>query len=63
MDTITIEDKEYKVESLTENAKAQIANIQFADQEIARLQSKIAVFQTARSAYMYTLKKELEAIQ
>ena len=63
MGMITIDEKEYDFEKLSDDAKAQIANIHFADEGIARLQSQIAVYQTARSAYMFTLKKELETSQ
>ena len=60
MKTIIIDEKEYDVKKLSDNAKAQIANIHFVDEEIVRLQSQVAVYQTARSAYMFTLKKEVE---
>lgn len=39
--TITINSKDYAVAELSEAAKAQIANIQVADAELARLQQQL----------------------
>lgn len=58
--TITVDGKEYDSESLSDNAKKLIANIQFADQELARLRMQNAAMQTARQSYVLTLKNELE---
>ena len=51
MPNITIDDKEYDVASLSDEAKNQLASIQFVDSELARLQAKVAAMQTARMAY------------
>jgi hypothetical protein len=48
MTTIKIDNKEYDVESLSEEAKAQLASIRFIDAEIERLKGHLAVMQTAR---------------
>lgn len=61
MTTITIDNKKYDVDSLSEEAKAQIANIQFVDAELARLQAQAAALQTARIAYSNELQKHLDA--
>lgn len=58
--TITIDGKEYESENLSDNAKKLIANIQFADQELARLRMQNASVQTARQSYIATLKNELD---
>ena len=50
MPTITID-------TLSEEAKAQLASIQFVDGEFARLQAKTATLQTARSAYVRALSE------
>lgn len=55
MSTITIDNKEYKLESLSEEAKAQIGSIQLVDQKIADLNSQLAIMQTARNAYYQAL--------
>lgn len=56
MDTITIEGVEYKISSLSDEAKQQIVNIQFADSEIQRLQFQVAVAMTAKNAYLNAFK-------
>lgn len=61
MSEITIDGKKFNVDSLSNNAKAQLGNLQFVDQEIARAQAHLAVLQTARNAYAQALKQELDA--
>lgn len=48
---ITIDDKEYDEEQLSDEARAQIVNVRVADQEIAALEQKMAIARTARNAY------------
>lgn len=55
MSAITIDGVEYKLDELSEDAKAQITSLNFVDAEIARLQAEISVFQTARNAYALAL--------
>ena len=55
--TIKINDEEYDVETLSDEAKNQLASIEFVDAELARLQAKTAVLQTARIAYVKELSK------
>lgn len=59
--TITINNQDYAVAELSEAAKAQIANIQVADAELARLQQQLALVQTARNAYAAALIAAVEA--
>lgn len=59
MSTIKIDNVEYALESLSEEARAQLKNIQFVDQELARLQAQVAAMQTARNAYVGALKGAL----
>jgi hypothetical protein len=56
---ITIDGTQYDLESLSEAAKSQLTNIQVTDQEIARLQQRLAIAQTARQAYARALQGEL----
>jgi hypothetical protein len=56
---ITIDNQEYGLANLSDEAKAQLASLQFVDAEIARLQAKIAAFQTARNAYALALRQLL----
>lgn len=61
MSTITINGKEYNLDSLSEEAKGQIVSLQFVDAELARLQAQAAALQTARIAYSNELQKHLDA--
>lgn len=58
---VTIDGQEFPLNSLSDNAKAQLTNMRLADQEIARLQMQLALAQTARNAYAQALKTELPA--
>ena len=59
MPTITIDNKSYELDSLSNDAKAQLASIQFVDTELARLQAQAAALQTARMAYAKALQELL----
>lgn len=55
MTKITIDNKDYEIESLSEDARAQLASLQYVDAELARLQAQLAAMQTARNAYASAL--------
>ena len=57
--TITIDDKEYILDDLSDAARAQLVSLQFTDQEISRLQRQEKIAQTARNAYAQALNAEL----
>jgi len=59
--TITIDGKAYALDDLSANARSQIVNLRVTDQEIARLQTQLAIAQTARAAYAQALAAELQA--
>ena len=60
MTTIKIDDIEYDTDKLSEEAKAQLASIQFCDKELQRLQeAQAAAIQTARMAYAKALQSAL----
>jgi hypothetical protein len=59
MTTVKINNQDYELESLSDDAKAQLNNLQFVDLELARLQGQIAAMQTARYAYANALKVAL----
>jgi cell division protein ZapA (FtsZ GTPase activity inhibitor) len=61
MATIKIDDKEYNTDTFSDEAKAQLQNVQFVDQELARLKAQSAVLQTARIAYGKALNDALGA--
>lgn len=56
---IKIDGEEYKLSSLSEETRAQINNLKIVDAEIVRLQQKTAIAQTARIAYVESLKSSL----
>lgn len=60
MPLITVDGIEYNTEDLTDNGKAQLASLQFLEAQMDRLNKDIAIFKTARSAYLKALKEELE---
>ena len=57
--TITIDDKEYVLDDLSEAARAQLISLQITDQEIIRLQQQQKIAQTARNTYAQALSAEL----
>jgi hypothetical protein len=61
MTTIKIDNKEYEYEKLSEEAKAQLASIQFCDQELQCLQAQTAVAQTARLSYKKALNDLIQS--
>ena len=61
--TVKLDDIEYSLDDLSENAKAQIVNIQFVDNQIQQLKNELAVADTARIGYTNALKNELSKLQ
>ena len=59
---ITIDEVEYNLSDLSDNAKAQLTNIQFVDAQIQQLNNEWAVADTARMGYTNALKAELAKI-
>ena len=60
MPKITVDNVEYNTEDLSDNGKAQLASLQFLEVQLSKLRSEIAVYQTAKNAYLQALKVELE---
>jgi len=60
MATITIDGKEYNLDDLSNQAKEQLASIQFVQGEIKKIEGQIAVYKTAEAAYTSALKSEIE---
>jgi len=59
MSNITIDGKEYALETLTDEARAQIMSLRLCDQKIEQAQVDLAIAQTARNAYARALKEML----
>ena len=60
MPTIKIDDKEYDLDSISNEAKAQIEMLLATDNKIRELQRDLAIAQTARNAYAKALNGLLE---
>jgi uncharacterized small protein (DUF1192 family) len=56
---VTIDEKEYLISDLSDQAKAELGSMNVVDQKIANLQQEIAIMQTARNAYAQALAAAL----
>jgi len=63
MPSIKIDNIDYDIDTLSDDAKAQLQSLQFCDAELARAQAQVAVLQTARMAYSNALKAALPTTQ
>ena len=59
MATITIDGQEYDTDNLSNEAKSQVASLQFVRSEINRLQAQTAVYKTSEVAYINALKQTI----
>jgi hypothetical protein len=59
---IKIDELNYDLDALSDDAKAQLASIQFVDAELARIQANTAALQTARIAYSKALNSALTSV-
>ena len=62
MPAIKIDNRDYDLDTLSDEAKAQLQSLQFVDAELARLQAQAAVLQTARMAYAKALQAALPSV-
>lgn len=60
MAKITIDEKEYDTESMSEKALAQVQSLQYVNNQLIELQMRSAAYQTARNGYANALKSLLE---
>jgi hypothetical protein len=56
---VTIDEKEYLISDLSDQAKAELGSMNVVDQKIVNLQQEIAIMQTARNAYAQALAAAL----
>ena len=61
MAKIKLDDVEYDTVDMSDNAKAQLASLQFNEAHISRLKNELAIADTAKIAYVNALKRELES--
>ena len=59
---ITIDNRTYNLDSLSDEVRAQLTSLQFVDAELTRLQAQTAVLQTARMAYGKALQSALPVL-
>ena len=62
MPNININGKDYDLDQLSAEAKSQLANLQFVDHELQRLNAQSAVLKTARMAYGKALSDVLPEV-
>lgn len=61
-DIVRINDKEYKLVDLSDEAKAQLTNLRVCDAELQRLKAQIAITGTAKAAYGRALTDALPKV-
>ena len=59
MPQIQINGKEYDLDSLSDDAKQNLASLQFVQNELKRLEANVAVFRTSEAAYARALNEFL----
>jgi len=60
-DKVMIDEKEYSIDSFSENAKAQFSSALFSARKIKELKNMQALLQRAKNSYLESLKKEVLA--
>ena len=60
MATITIDNKEYDYDSLSDNSKNLLASFQFAQTEIKNTEARLTLLKTAAATYSNQLSNELK---
>ena len=56
---IKLDDREYVIDSLNENAKEKVASLQFVSLRLQELSNLQAVLQRAKNSYVSGIKKEV----
>ena len=59
MGHVTVDGRDFDMEKLSGEARQQAMNIKVVDEEIRRLQVRLAICQTARNAYAVALQAAL----
>ena len=60
---VTIDGEDYLVTDLSEQGKAIINSLKFLEQEMAEMQARMAIFNTAKMAYVAELKTHLPLVK
>ena len=56
---VIVDDVEYLLDEISDEARTQLINITFVDEELHRLNNELAVADTARIGYTNALKSEI----
>lgn len=59
-DSITMDDRHYSIDQLSDAAKLSVISIRFSDEQIAQRQNELAISSTARNGYLRLFNAELE---
>jgi len=59
MSQVQIDGKNYDIDSLSDDAKKNLASLQFVQAELKRLEAKVAVFKTSEAAYSRAINQLL----
>jgi len=62
MDKITIDGQVFDLTNMSEEAKAQLNNLQFVNEQILQRNNELQIAQTAKIGYSRALKRELNTI-
>ena len=62
MDKITIDGQEFDLTNMSEEAKAQLNNLQFVNEQILQRNNELQIAQTAKIGYSRALKRERNTI-
>ena len=57
---ITLNEKDYFIDALTDSGKSIVESIKFVEAEINRHKNQIAVLNTAKATYVNSLQSEVE---
>ena len=60
MPNLTIDGKEYDIDSLKDSSKQALASLQYTQTELKRAQAHISVLKIAEATYANALKADLE---
>ena len=63
MEKISIDNIEYDLVNASNEAKAQVANLQFVNEQILQRNNELQIAETAKIGYSRALKRELEKIK
>ena len=62
MTNITIDGQEYDISNASDEAKAQLNNLKFVNEQILQRNNELQIAQTAKIGYSRALKRELDKI-